>query len=175
MATVIRTTLATILPYVRQQAMMALNLGTEAVVYGTPGSALRKPSLQADVVCLIRPRSQMTERNIVGGAGRIDARVVRKVTVVLWVRYDVDVDQQKERWLLDQDLGHLPKEHSLFNVFLTFHPSDPSGNWLLFEPIRLGPVSDPVEDTQQTEAGGWGYSGIDLELPFILDVDQGYQ
>ncbi len=162
MAQPIRTKLSAILPLMQQAAMSALKLGTEAVIFGISGAPLKRPSLQGDNVVLIRPRSQLSERNIVGGAGRIDYRVVRKVDVVYWSRVDVDVEDQAQAWLLDAVLGHLDQEHALLDAFALFHPTDQQGNWLVFEPCRIGVVTDPVADEP-----GWGHSELSLDVPFI--------
>jgi len=149
----------------QQAAMAALSLGPEAVIFGIAGTPLKRPSLQGDNVVLIRPRSQLTERNIVGGAGRIDYRVVRKVDVVYWSRVDVDVEDQAQAWLLDPTLGHCDQEHSLLNAFAVFHPADQNGNWLVFEPCRISVVTDPIADEP-----GWGHSELSVEVPFEAEM-----
>jgi hypothetical protein len=77
------------------------------------------------------------------------------------------VDGQDEQWLLDPDHGFLDKEHQIFDAVVTWPLFDANGNFLLSEPLRLGPVSEPVPDNDP----GWGHAETAIEIPYVLALN----
>jgi hypothetical protein len=126
---------------------------------------------QADQYVRIWPRSQTTQGPIVQGAGRLDARVVRRVSVCLWTRLALDEADRDNSWLLHATLGHLDAEHKLFDALLGFHPEDADGNWLCYEDCRVVAAAEPSKDRAEPE---WGKSEVDVEVPYVLDLNQSY-
>lgn len=167
MATVIRTRLSALLPLLQQQVMSVLGFPAERVIIL---SREQQPyHAQADQYVRIRPRSQMTEDSIVVGAGRFDTRARRKINVTLFTRLSLDEADRDAIWLDDPTLGHLAKEHLLFDAVATWHPLDGAGNWLLAGTAKLGPVSEPSKERAEPE---WGKSELDVDLTYVLDLDQ---
>jgi hypothetical protein len=161
--------LETILPVIKTRILTVTGFPSERVVYSV-GPGKPPESLQGDQFIVLRLRSQMTQQSIVYGAGRLDHRVVRGLAVVLWNRFNVDVDNQAEAFLLDPTNGILPAELLLLDALSTFHPQDSNGVWLCYEPLRIGPVSEPVPDVV-----GWAHSEFEVEVPYVLVLDQTYQ
>lgn len=169
MATVLRSNLQTILPLIKTRIMDVTGLESEAVVYSKQPAKV-KPSFQADKVVVLWVRSQITQKPFVAGAGRVDTRVTRRVTVVIWNRLEVDYDLQDEAFFTDANYAIFILENQVLDALATFKPVDAQNNIVVTEPLWIGPVAEPVPDME-----GWGHSEVDIEIVYELDLDQSYQ
>lgn len=166
---VVRSKLSTILLAIQARVMLKMAWPEERV-----GISKRVPiKPQAEQFVQIWPSSQTTHEPVRKGAGRIDTRVTRRVQVRLYTRLAVDTAGDDTHWLTDPlPLGHLDTEHALIDALELFAPEDAAGNWLLYEPMRLQPASEPEKDDAEPE---WGSSLMEYDVSFVLDLDQAIQ
>lgn len=151
MATVIRTKLSAILPLIKTQLMATTGFPTERVYISKRDV---HPSItQGDKYIVVRPRASVTNEAVEIGAGRVDTRLTRRVAVILRTRLELDQEDVDVSWLTDATYGHLDTEHAIIDSLQDFQVIDTNNNWLVYEPMKLVPVSAPQDEQNFT---GWG-------------------
>lgn len=170
MATVLATDLRTLLIDLRERIMDRLDFPAERVLI--IARAKMPANLQADQYVIIRVMGQKPDWNTEYGHGRVEHRVRRTLQIVLKTRLATDEVNEDFLWLTDKSLGHLDMEHELYDSLQTYSPIDVNDNALIYEPLVVTMVDRPLKEEVNEE---WGESWIEVELPFIMRLDQTYQ
>lgn len=172
MAAQIRAKLRDILLDVRGRLMEVTGLPPERVAVDARQDADEPDlNLQADQYFLIRVKGQTPAPGVEGG-GRVNTRVKRRIQVCLRTRLALDEAGRDLLWLTEQSLGHLEREHQLYDALSTYQPTDGKGNWLVAEPIVLEQSTEPRKDKADPS---WGRSAVEFVVDFALALDQSYQ
>jgi hypothetical protein len=128
---------------------------------------------QADQFILVRAGPQRPDPHCFTGRGRADPVFMRKVTVVLWTRANLDEIGRDLIHLTDAVLGHFPAEALLWDALSLFQPTDSNQNWLISQPITTGPCTEPVAGKGESEvSGGWLHSGLEFDVSYVLTFNQ---
>lgn len=172
MASVIRSKLAKVLQACRVRLVYILRWPEERVIIC---QADELPDVQAEQYIALRlgaaylsVSSAASDVLVSDGAGRNDARVMRRLAVRIRTRSGLAETGRDEDWLIP----HLEAENSVFNALFHFQPVDAQDNWLVVEPLKLALWSMPMKDRRDAD---WGDSTIEFNLHFTLDLDLGYQ
>lgn len=166
---IVRAKLSQILPVMQQRLMAVLGFPKERVKL----SCRRNTPHPHEQYVVVRPRSHITHQVYRHGGGRADTRVTRRVAVELWTRLALDETGDSEQWLLDASLGHLDREHQIFDALENFQPLNAQGDWLVYQPLKLYPTSDP--DLEEPDEPEWGRSVQEYDVSYVLDLSQDYQ
>lgn len=162
----IRSNIATILPLLRTHLMTFTGFPIERVLIQKHTNLTDQASLQGDQVIVLTPELESMVRPQIKSAGRHDARVDRRVSVVGWNRLNTDVAFQDSDWLLQTTLGYLPFENAMINALLTWFPTD-GGNNVLAVPTRCESIAAPA-----TTRADWGSAAVSVNYQFYRDVSQ---
>lgn len=163
------TYLDAILPVLRARIVSVTGLD-DTVVWETKKAKVPF-NAQADHFVTIRPRGQQCNRPIEQGAGRLDLRATRRISITAYTRVELDEHDRDTNWLRNQTLGHLQLERKILDAVTTFKVIDANGN-LLALPIRPGVWQEPDEEKEDP---AWGSSTLDIEITFVVQLDQSYQ
>lgn len=166
---IIRAKLSQILPKLKTQLVQTLQLDPTHVHIDVPGT---DPGYEPqDFHVKIIPRPQVCLQLHRHGGGRTDTRVVRRVAVEVKTRLALDEAGDSEQWLTHA-LGHLDHEHAVIDALELFVPKQ-GDDWLVYQPLKLVPTSDPQRpDPEKSE---WGKSVSEWDVCFVLALDQSRQ
>lgn len=167
----IPTTITKILLNLQAKAVAFMGFPIERVnVYGGTGDD--PPSYQGDQYLVIWAQDGRQLMQYGDGAGRLDTRFERRVSIKLRTRLMVDVPYDDTAWATDPNLGHLDTEHMLFDCFECYQVTDAQQNWLVDRPMRCKSVTGGQKDRK---GPGWGESTVSADVTYILDLNQAYQ
>ena len=174
MATVIRTSLRTILTRIKDKLLAELIPG--GAEDPIPGErviiSIRKkvPHLQADSDIIIKPRGLKVRKEVTDMAGRWDTRIERRIEVRCRSRLALDDPASDETFLLDETLGHITLEElvcdCLQEALLT--ENDDSDNLILCCPMLLEDGQDTAPDTEASRGADWGETSLFFNLQYML-------
>lgn len=172
MAAQIRSKLSPILLAIRQRVMDVMLFPPERVLIVARDVLAQEP--QADQFVRIRPRGGPIYYPTYEGGGRMDTRVRRSCSATLRTRMATDEPTQDLFWLNDVSIGHLEKEHALFDALVAFQPTDSDDNWLVTQPLEPKAVTTP-EKARGAKMLEWGESTFEFVIHYQLALDQTYQ
>lgn len=165
---IVRAKLSKILPVIKQRLMSKLDWPAERVKI-----SLKDDSSHPHQQYLrLWPRSSVSFAIYRHGGGRLDTRVMRRLAVKLYTRLALDESGDDEQWLTNATLGHLDVEHAIIDALENYAPVDEDMNWLVYQPMKLQPVSEPDKDAEEPE---WGSTVQEYDLSYVLDLDQNDQ
>lgn len=173
MATVIRSTVKAILPFVRTKLIdeeFVLD-GTQVQYSIDPRAYDRHP--KGELYLLFVPGGEGIDEEGGDYNGRHDRRAIRKLNVHLRTRLNQDMTRQHKEWLLDTDKGHIGYEDELLDILDYFMPKDENNNDLLYMPMQYRGISQPYT----ISSPGWGESIITFDLPYTrnyTNADRNY-
>lgn len=130
------------------------------------------PHLMGDQDVVLRVRNEIAINNVIDAAGRYDNRRERRITVLMRVRYLVDVTGQDSQRLTDETNGLLTLEDDVLDALETFLVTDADSNILTACPIRVGALTDPSFGGTPNRHAGWISSSFDLSVPYERAVTQ---
>ncbi len=166
MATVIRTSLATILTRIKTLliADAALSIPAARVLV----TVRRKlPHFQADQDIVLRPRGFSVVAKITDQAGRWETTIKRRLDVTCRTRLGFDETDRDESWLTDGTYGHVAFEESVASFFQELYLTDADDNMLLHEPMLLMDGPDPEKEADD-ETAEWGQTTLSFEMVYDL-------
>lgn len=164
MATVLRARWDQLVVLVQAQLVASTGLPPERVLVQEDETL---PEVtQAEQVLLVWEGVGEVDEAIWQGASRVDSRLLKRFTVVLWTRCYLDEPTSSVIWLTDPDLGHAVWRHKVYEALVSFIPTDSHDNWLGLPVIPLGETK-PSRDTDQRE---WGSSKLTFGVVFELDL-----
>jgi len=165
---IVPTKLSKLLPVIQLRLMTALEWPEERVLL-----ALKDPTTHPHERYLrLWPRQSVSYQIYRHGAGRVDTRVTRRLAVKLCTRLALDSVTSSKQWLTHETLGHLDTEHAIIDALENFQPLDGDQNWLVYQPMKLQPVSEPDLEPEEPE---WGCTVQEYDLSFVLQLNQDYQ
>ncbi len=169
MPTVLRSKFSTILLAVQARLVAKLGFPLERVLVSKKDPPF---FAQGDQFVVVRPRGFRVSEPIVGAAGRVDTRIMRRFTVTLWTRLVLDETDRDTEWLTDPTLGHLDQENAVIDAVQIFWPATSGDDLLTTYPIRLVDGSEPGELPSAKE---WGASTLTFEAQYEISLDQSEQ
>lgn len=172
MASVIRSTLPTLLLNLQAQIMAVLGLQEARVYIDTEGEEFDDTHYQAEQVVFIRKMSHTPEPGFVG-LGRVWAAERVRIAVTVYTRVALDAQPAYTIGMTDDTLGHETWMEAIRNALIAWQPLDVDNNWLVQEPLIPaggdGPRRKRVLDIS------WAKSTLWFIMIFAPDVDQSYQ
>ncbi len=172
MATQRRASINEILPLIRQQLIDKAVIGKDRC-YIVARDVV--PHHQADQDILIRPRGFVVEGASRDPGGRVTCRIARHVAIICRTRLALDEPDRDPQWLTNATLGHFALEERVPDALEEFFPTDPAGNILTTECIRMLSGDDPrtwKESPPAGESQEWGTSVLVYEVKYDLALKQ---
>lgn len=174
MASVIRTSLRTVLQRIKDKITTDLLLGPNDVAIPSERVLLtirgKVPKLQGDSDIVIRPRGLKVRREVTDYGGRHDTRINRRIEIICRTRLELDPVNSDEVFLLDSELGHIAFEElvidCLQDALLT--ESDDSDNAILCCGMLLEEGQDTRPDAEASRGAGWGETSLFFSVEYSL-------
>lgn len=172
MASVVRTTVKVILPYIKTKLIDEAYVDADSQVAYTTDPRGYTRHYKGEFYVLFVPGSERLDAEGMDANGRHDRRVIRMLNIHLRTRLNQDMARQHKEQLLDADLGHLLREDTLCDLLDYFSPTDDSNNVLVYEPMQQSGISHtyPLGD-------GWVESVVSFNVPYVrayTDADRNY-
>lgn len=176
MATVIRTSLRTVLARIKDKLVADLipadsddPIPSHRVII-----SIRKkvPRFTGDSDIIIRKGGFKVKREVTDYGGRHDTRIVRRIEIICRSRLDLDEPASDETFLLDETLGHVALEElvadCLQDHLLT--ESDDSDNAILCCGMQLEEGSEAKTDAEASKGMGYGDTSLFFYAEYTLKL-----
>jgi hypothetical protein len=164
MAEVKHSSIIDVAKAIRKQLIAAAGF-TSSSVYITSRKTI--PHFRGEKDCVLRILGERPDEAAIRGAGRLNDQRTRGIQLIIRTRMATDRAGSDERHLLNEDVGHVAVEDQVFNALEIFWPADVASNALTNCPIRLGPLTDAVEDVELPE---WLSSSVVIEIDYSRNV-----
>lgn len=168
MAAQIRSNFVAILQAVQTQLAKVTGLPTTRVLLVARRAS---PKFQGDSDILVRPGRFISPPEERTAAGYVELIIRRLLIVQPRVRRLADMPDRDDIFLTDAALGYFTLEENIVNALSNFEPTDASGNVLTFGTIQLRSGAEVQKETED-KAPGWGFGGLEFEIPYFLNVSQ---
>lgn len=136
------------------------------------GRRQKTPTFNSPSDILLRSTPPVPLPEWQSGSGRIASVIRRVLTATLRVRSTLDRSDRDELWLTGAS-GMYALEDSLMNALEMYIPADASGNFLVYEPLRLVPTNE--EENRSETDPAWGQSVLSFSVFYASDLDQSEQ
>jgi hypothetical protein len=164
MATVLRASPVTWLPYIQQQLVAVTGLPVERVII----TARLNPQPMAQTQdILIRPGAITGSQNYLQGSGRLVMYLKRALHITIRTRQALDQPESDQQWLINLQLGHFVLEDKVYDALQGYQPVDMSGNALLATPINFLGGPDPSKIDQNEDNNDFGFTTLTFEVEYV--------
>lgn len=130
------------------------------------------PLADADNDLVVQVSGPVPDEPVVIGAGRVDTRITRHVTVTARTRCELDELSTAQVRLLDANLGHYALEEAVIDAMQMLDFQDKQGNQLLVQPIRLVPSQGARAVPRSAQ---WTATALVFEVVYEAALDQARQ
>jgi hypothetical protein len=162
----IRASIRDIALGMRQQIIATTGLDDSAVYI------LRRrepPRLVAEFAVGLWVRGERNYGQALVGGGRVNAMMLRTITVLVWSRNLLDEADRDSRKLMDYNLGQIQLEDQVVDALEVYTQLNAAKQARTAFPMSIGGISDPKTDPKNAN---FTVSEVDVTVPYTRALNQ---